>query len=373
MVMLIDDLRFRLSTFSERENADPEVYPAMDIAELFSIGMMSAPFPKYLGGGGLSCEECVSLIIELAAAAPSTALIACMPMGLAAGATAATTAAPPDHRAKAQDLLERVVADFSKQRLYAACNSERSAGGALSVMNTVARRDASGQFRITGEKILASGGKHAATFFSGASVGQTDLPGAAAVEFFLIDASSPGVHVQSDWNGLGMRSSESHTVLYEDAPAREILGYPMLLEIAQPWAFSFCLFTAIPLGCARGILQEMSTPVPTSPAVRLRLVEAQMRYEAARAYLLETARGWEPGSSEAWRSRVVRTKSYVAQEMTRLCGELFALSGGRHYRRSSRVARLMEASYAGTALRPPLPLALDVMVAGLAPLGPTDI
>lgn len=139
MAVLIDDLRSHLSTFSERENADPEVYPAMDIAELFSMGMLSAPFPKSVGGGGLSCEDCVSLIIELAAAAPSTALIACMPMGLAAGAAAAANAAPPGHRAKAQDLLERVVADFSKQRLYAACNSERSAAGVGVRMRRTAR------------------------------------------------------------------------------------------------------------------------------------------------------------------------------------------------------------------------------------------
>jgi hypothetical protein len=44
----------------------------------------------------------------------------------------------------------------------------------------------------------------------------------------------------------------------------------------------------------------------------------------------------------------------VTQESTRLCADLFALSGGRHYRRTSPVARLLSASFAGTALRPPL-------------------
>ena len=48
--------------------------------------------------------------------------------------------------------------------------------------------------------------------------------------------------------------------------------------------------------------------------------------------------------------------------MTKLCAELFALSGGRHYRRSGSVARALADSFAGTALRPPLPLALDTLV-----------
>jgi hypothetical protein len=41
---------------------------------------------------------------------------------------------------------------------------------------------------------------------------------------------------------------------------------------------------------------------------------------------------------------------------------LFALGGGRNYRRTSRVARTLADSFAGTALRPPLALALDSLV-----------
>lgn len=43
-----------------------------------------------------------------------------------------------------------------------------------------------------------------------------------------------------------------------------------------------------------------------------------------------------------------------------------ALSGGRHYRRTSPVARLLAAPFAGTALRPPLPLAFDALMESFA-------
>jgi hypothetical protein len=59
---------------------------------------------------------------------------------------------------------------------------------------------------------------------------------------------------------------------------------------------------------------------------------------------------------------VLRTKTYVTQEATKLCAELFALSGGRHYKRDGRLARALASSFAGTALRPPLPLALDTLM-----------
>jgi hypothetical protein len=58
---------------------------------------------------------------------------------------------------------------------------------------------------------------------------------------------------------------------------------------------------------------------------------------------------------------MLRTKTFVSQEATRLSAELFALSGGRHYTRASAVARAFADAFAGTALRPPLPLALDTI------------
>jgi hypothetical protein len=87
-----------------------------------------------------------------------------------------------------------------------------------------------------------------------------------------------------------------------------------------------------------------------------------MREEALRAYLCETARAWTPGAGRSYAARALRTKTYVTQEATKLCAELFALSGGRHYKRDGRLARALAASFAGTALRPPLPLALDTLV-----------
>ena len=54
-----------------------------------------------------------------------------------------------------------------------------------------------------------------------------------------------------------------------------------------------------------------------------------MREEALRAYLHETARAWRPGAGPAYGARVLRMKTYVTQEATKLCAELFALSGGQ--------------------------------------------
>jgi alkylation response protein AidB-like acyl-CoA dehydrogenase len=358
---MIDAVRDLVRSFT-RDDA----YPAANVAALVQARVLAAPFAPAHGGAGIALSEAVEIVETIAQACPSTALLASMPIGLAGALVAGAGVAPSSHRAAALAQLEAVGADYAAGKIYAACNSEKGAGGSLAATKTVARKDASGVFSLTGEKILASFGGHADVFFSTAKVDPADLAGAGIVEFFLVPAHGAGVKIASDWNGFGMRGTESHTVRFESAPASAVLGFPGFIEAARPLEYWFCLFAAIPLGCAASMLRALGSPAPASPALRLRLSEAQMRYEAARAYLLDSASRFRAGGDAAYRARVLRTKTYVTQEATRLCAELFALGGGRHYVRGDRLAGALADSFAGTALRPPLPLALDALVEGFA-------
>jgi len=360
--VLVDTVRDLAPTLADREAADPERYPAESIAALVDAGVLRAPFPPELGGEGCALVDAVEAVETIAAASPSTALLVSMPLGLAGVYAVGPDVAPPAHRTAWAEQIDRVAAHYHSGVIYAACNSEKGAGGSLAATKTVAERGADGRFQITGEKILASFGQHADVFFSTAKVRPDELPGCGVVEFFLLRTDAPGVHVLDDWDGFGMRATESQTVRYTSAPAEEVMGFPNFVETVQPVTYWFCLFAAIPLGCAAAIRRALATPAPEAPALRLRLAEAQMREEALRSYLHETARAWRPAAGPAYAARVLRTKTYVTQEATKLCAELFALGGGRHYTRSGRLARALAGSFAGTALRPPLPLALDTLV-----------
>lgn len=355
----LDDV---LAGIADRERLDPTSYPEASIEALYDAGIIAAPFRAELGGLGWGLADSVRAIEAIASVSPSTALIACMPLGLAGIYALGADVAPEPARPAWSDQIDRVAADYRKGLLYAACNSEKGAGGSLAATRTTATRASDGAFRLSGEKILASSGRYASTFFSTAKVSQDDLPGAGVVEFFFVDSRSPGVEIMDDWDGFGMRSTESQTVRYSETAARELMGFPDFINVVQPLQYFHCLFAAIPLGCAKAILRAMGTPAPQSPAMRLRLAEGIMRYEAMRAYLLETAGRFRPAAGPEYAARALRTKTYVAQEATRLCAELFALGGGRHYRQTSPVARAFADSFAGTALRPPLPLALDMLV-----------
>ncbi|MGE3073754.1 MAG: acyl-CoA dehydrogenase family protein [Dehalococcoidia bacterium] len=358
---MLNSLADLLPGIAKREAADPERYPLESVAALYRANIVQAPFDPSLGGEGATCRQASETIEAIATASPSLALIASMPLGLA-GVLALGGEGPGDEWTRSwRDSIEKIARDFQDGKVYAACNSEKGAGGSLAATKTVATRDDSGQFRISGDKILATSGEHSAVFFSTAKVDDNDLPGAGIVELFFVDAHAPGVKIANDWNGFGMRSSESQSVRYENAAVANLFGFPNYLAAMQPIQYWYHLFAAIPLGCAKSIFDALGSPAPQSPALRMRLAEAEMRYEAMRAYLLDTADEFRASAGGAYARKVLRMKTYVTQEATKLSAELFALSGGRHYSRNSTVARTFADAFAGTALRPPLSLGLETL------------
>ena len=341
---------------------DGSAFPVDCFDRVKRSGLALAPLPREAGGHACSLLDAVRLTEATARVSPSLALLLSMPLGLAGVHAIDGDAVPPRHQRAWRDAVGALAARFRDGAWFAACNSEKGAGGSLDATKTVASKGPGDSWLLTGEKILASGGQHADYFFSTAKVAQEDLPGAGVVEFFFLPVRGDGVEVLDDWDGFGMRSTESQTVRYHNARAAALMGFPDFIAAVAPLQYWYCLFAAIPLGCAEAMLRQLATPAPASPALRLRFADAQMRLESLRAYLNETASMWRAAAGAGYAARVLRTKTYVTQESTKLCAELFALSGGRHYRRTSPVARLLCDSFAGTALRPPLPLALDTLI-----------
>ncbi|HKS96351.1 MAG TPA: acyl-CoA dehydrogenase family protein [Terriglobia bacterium] len=358
---MLRDLADLLPKLTQSPGAPADTYPTGAVQSLYEADIIIAPFATHFGGESATLRDAAAAVRELASASPSLALIASMPLGLAGMYGAHIEAIPTAHRDGWNAQSEQIAANYRAHELYAACNSEKGAGGSLAATRTLATRGPDSVFRLTGEKILATSGRFATHFFSTAKVDPADLPRAGVVEFFFVSTHAPGVEILEDWDGFGMRSTESQTVRYTGALVTDLVGFPNLIEVLQPLQYWYCLFAAIPLGCAWAVLRELSIPASQSPALNLRLAEATMRLEALTAYLDQVASEWRPGAGAAYAGRVLRMKTYVTQESTKLCAELFALAGGRHYRRTSRVANLLADAFAGTALRPPLSLALETL------------
>jgi hypothetical protein len=339
-----------LPSIAEREHTEPETFPAASIAALYGAGTIAAPFPAALGGSGASLAEMVAALEAIARVAVH-GLVASMPMGLAGVYGLGPGAAPEQHRSAWARQIERVAADYRQQRIYAACNSEKGAGGSLAATQTVATKGSDGRFTIAGEKILASSGHYASTFFSSAKVTQDDLPGAGIVEFFFVDVDAPGVNVLDDWDGFGEAHREPHGPLrrrpdprnhglpglHQRRPAPPVLVLPVRRHPpgvceSHPPGHRYSQFTIAGPACAalrrRDALRAMHAP------------SRQPRLPRRRRTRL--------------RARVLRTKTYVSQKQR---SSRRALRAGRWPQLPAHepVARALADSFGGTALRPPWP------------------
>src|SRR5688572_10527023 len=102
-----------LPSIADRERREPEAFPAASIKALFDAGIIAAPFASDRGGRGAALPEMVAAVESLAAASPSTALIASMPIGLAGIYGLGPDVAPARHRDAYADQIDRVAADFA--------------------------------------------------------------------------------------------------------------------------------------------------------------------------------------------------------------------------------------------------------------------
>ena len=139
MLTSLSDL---LPEIARREANDPERFPIESVGELYAAAVPQAPLPAALGGEGASCREATIALEAIATASPSLALIASIPLGLA-GCMALQTGAPDEAWGRSwHDEVERIAADYRAGRIYAACNSEKGAGGSLAATKTLAAKDA---------------------------------------------------------------------------------------------------------------------------------------------------------------------------------------------------------------------------------------
>src|SRR5438093_1627768 len=143
------------------ERSHPEAYPEESIRALFDARIIAGPLPEDMGGRGMTLVDAVRAVEAIASVSPSVALVASMPLGLAGIYALGGAIAPEAYRAAFVEQTARVAADYRAGRIYAACNSERGAGGSLAAIQTTATRRPDGAFVLSGEKILASAGGNA--------------------------------------------------------------------------------------------------------------------------------------------------------------------------------------------------------------------
>ncbi|WP_051028058.1 acyl-CoA dehydrogenase family protein [Nocardia higoensis] len=199
-------------------------FPTEAFEELHAIGAIGLTVPVEFGGLGRGIAEAVEVIERVGAADPSVALILQWSYVNHLGLRHTDSPWPAD---LAEQVLRAAAADGA---LVNGLAVERELGslsrGGLPA--TTATRLPSGDWRIDGEKAYATG-------ISGLSwftvVTSTDEP-TPRVATFLLDGSTPGYRVLPTWNHLGLRGSDTQSVVFEGA----VVPNARLIDIRDPAA-----------------------------------------------------------------------------------------------------------------------------------------
>ena len=193
-----------------------------------------------------------------------------------------------------------------------------------------------GGYRLTARKGFASVAAIAKYLMVWAAV-EGDDSYAHRLVFAVVDTESDGVELLDDWQMLGMRSTISCGVKFDDVfiPDDHVVGEPGGWVTGDPRTFS-CAYAANHLGSAQAAFDFIAgyigqrDDLADSEAVRVRLGKMDADLFAARAGLRSTAarldRGDDPDECEA---DAVRTMHLAKEVVLAIPYEGFDLVGAR--------------------------------------------
>ena len=242
--------------FAERSEAHDRdaTFPTENWADLRDAGLLGLCIPVADGGLGGDFVAYALVAEELGRHCATTALT--FNMHTATTILVGQIADDLDLTAAERSLLEErrtelrrgIVVDGA---VHSQPFSEGAAAGATAGYSTRAV-PAPGGYRVTGRKIFAS--------LSGAADVHNVVclaPGDDRIRFMGVPAGAPGATIEGDWDPLGMRGTDSRTLVLDEAAVpegNEWLPPGAFDQAATRWPYFYMTLSFAYLGLMRGVL-----------------------------------------------------------------------------------------------------------------------
>ncbi len=316
----------------------------MKLAELGFMGMMADP--KY-GGAGMDTVSYVLAMEEISKVDASTSV--CMSVnnslvcwGLEAFGT----------EEQKQKYLIPLAQGRKDNELYigAFLLSEPEAGSDATSQHTIAE-DKGDHYLLSGTKNWITNGSSASVYLV---MAQTDASkGSKGINTFIVEKNWPGVTVAAKENKLGIRGSDTHTILLTDVkvPKENRIG-------ADGFGFTFAMKTLAggrigiasqALGIASGAYElalayskqrkAFGKEIMHHQAIQFKLADMATRIEATRLLCLKAA--WEKDNNLDYSLSSSMAKVYASETAMWTTTEAVQIHGGYGFVKEYHVERLM--------------------------------
>jgi alkylation response protein AidB-like acyl-CoA dehydrogenase len=346
-------------------------YPHESIAVLQRHGWFTAPVPEDIGGLGVeSVHDLVVASSRLARADASVAIGLNMHLVLLLNVVRrrrTAIAGGNERRAAAFDATLRAIVD--DRVVMAAAISER--GQDITKPATVAARTDTG-WRVDGHKIFCTMSPAATVLYT--AVTFLDEASVERYGYAMVPARAPGVTINDDWDGLGMRASGSHSVTFAgvELPASALRGgFPV--GRAAPYIERNLTVGLFHAAASLGIAEAAHSIAADSLArrnghadgrSRMLVAESAIELSAARGTLSRAASlvdahyddhptddGPDVVLADLF-AEAQAAKTFVNEASTRVVDRALSLSGGAGYLNSSPLARAYRDVRAGAFMHP---------------------
>jgi alkylation response protein AidB-like acyl-CoA dehydrogenase len=327
-------LRDSVRDFAESEIAphvmewdEAQHFPLEIIPRMGEMGMLGAIVPPEFNGAGLSYPEYVVVVEELSRVDGSVGLF-----------IAAHNSLCTNHifLFGSEEQKRRYLPDLASGRKIGAWGiTEAGSGSDAGSMRTVAVKD--------GNHYVLNGSKHFTTNATVAGVyvimAITD-PAKKAISAFVIERDTPGLSTGKKENKLGMRASDTASVILEDCriPAKNLLG-------KEGGAFRDCMqildggrisIAALGVGMAQGAYEhalryakerrQFGKAISEFQAIRFKLADMATEIEAARLLTQRAALLKQQGKKTTRESSMA--KLYSSEVAVKVANEAVQIHGG---------------------------------------------
>ena len=331
-------------------------WPEHSLRALLNAGLGGLQAPRALGGHGQGLFALGIATEVIGRACPSSAL--CFGMHCVGSAVIAAKATP-DHQSR----YLRPIAEG--RHITTLALSEAGAGIHLYVPATRLRIEGS-RYRVEGTKQFVTNGGHADSY-----VISTQASGAADggdFSLLVVDKTTPGLHWQEPWRGLGMRGNSSRGLELRSAevPRTNLLGEEgdqvwYIFEVVAPYFLMAMAGTylGIAMAAVQAVGEHLRTRRYEHSGESLRHVELlQHRYaelwmdvEKTRALIYTAGRLGDVGDASAL-PYLLSCKAQAGETAVRVTNEAMTLAGGTAYRENGLLARLLRDARASHVMSP---------------------
>jgi len=316
------------------------IYPSELVKRLSELGLMGILVPQEFGGSGMDLLSCVVAMEEISKAWASLAVAMSVQNSL--------VCAPIARFGSAAQKKKYLSSLARGERLGCYALTEPGSGSDAGSIQTRAKR-VDDDFVLNGNKIFTTNGNRADLAIVYAV---TDpAKGKKGISAFIVEKNSPGFVVGKLEDKLGLRSSDTASLLFEDCrvPGENLLG-------TEGEGFTIALVTldggrigiaAQALGIAQGCLEEsvayaqqrrqFGRAIAEFEAIQWMLADMATEIDAAR--LLTYRAAWLAEQGRTFTKEAAMAKLFASEAANRAAYKAIQIFGGYGYTKEFAVER----------------------------------